>query len=246
MIRAVFADFDGTVFSHYSASVPSSTIQAFRALREKGIDVFLCTGRSPCEFDGFDISALSFTGMILSNGQVILDEDGEVIYSCGIQGELKERLLSIFEEKKVSMYLSTTDSLFINQITPAVIRAQYAVNSPLPEVRIKKENFECFSEIKRPNLSTEALIAKIFKKFNKKYNIMPKRYNSTIVDNIIYNEKSHIVSIFKDLLINYDFNDFLKRYYTKDESAVRLPKYIIYILKYSLIILQYQKENIFI
>ena len=68
---------------------------------------------------------------------------------------------------------------------------------------------------------------------------MPKRYNSTIVDNIIFNEKSHIVSIFKDLLINYDFNDFLKRYYTKDESAVRLPKYFEYYNLYSKIFPNY-------
>ena len=91
----------------------------------------------------------------------------------------------------------------------------------------------------KSNLSTNSIITKIFKKFNKKYNVMPKRYNSTIIDNIVFNEKSHIVSKFKDLLINYDFNDFLKRYYTRSESAVRLPKYFEYYSLYSKIFPNY-------
>ena len=106
-------------------------------------------------------------------------------------------------------------------------------------MRIKDENFNVFNNIRKSNLSTESLIKKIFKKFNKKYNIMPKRYNATVVDNIIFNEKSHIVSIFKDLLINYDFNDFLKRFYTKKESSIRLPKYFEYYNLYSKIFPNY-------
>ncbi len=106
-------------------------------------------------------------------------------------------------------------------------------------LQIKKDNFDLINSFKKSNLSTEALITKIFKKFNRKYNTMPKRYNQTIIDNIIFNEKSHIVSIFKDLLINYDFNDFLKRFYKKSESAVRLPKYFEYYNLYSKIFPNY-------
>ena len=103
----------------------------------------------------------------------------------------------------------------------------------------KDDIFNNLSNFKKSKLSTHSLIAKIFKKFNHKYNIMPKRYNSTIIDNIIFNEKSHIVSRFKDLLISYDFNDFLKRFYTKNESAVRLPKYFEYYNLYSKIFPNY-------
>ena len=103
----------------------------------------------------------------------------------------------------------------------------------------KDDIFNNLSNFKKSKLSTHSLIAKIFKKFNRKYNIMPKRYNSTIIDNIIFNEKSHIVSRFKDLLISYDFSDFLKRFYTKNESAVRLPKYFEYYNLYSKIFPNY-------
>ena len=93
--------------------------------------------------------------------------------------------------------------------------------------------------LKKSKLSANTLIRTIFKKFNLKYNIMPKRYNKIIMDNIIFNEKSHIVSIFKDFLIIYDNNDFLKRYYTKSEIDIRLPRYFEYYESYSKIFPNY-------
>ena len=93
--------------------------------------------------------------------------------------------------------------------------------------------------LKKSKLSTNTLIRTIFKKFNLKYNIMPKRYNKIIMDNIIFNEKSHVVSIFKDFLIIYDNNDFLKRYYTKSEIDIRLPRYFEYYESYSKIFPNY-------
>ena len=107
-------------------------------------------------------------------------------------------------------------------------------------LQIKIDNYENKDKtIKKNNLSTQDIIKKIFKKFNKKYNTMPKKYNSIIIDNIIFNDKSHIVSVFKDLLINHDFNDFLKRFYTREESDIRLPKYFEYYNLYSKIFPNY-------
>ena len=107
-------------------------------------------------------------------------------------------------------------------------------------LQIKIDNYETKDKtIKKNNLSTNDIIKKIFKKFNKKYNTMPKKYNLIIIDNIIFNDKSHIVSVFKDLLINHDFNDFLKRFYTREESDIRLPKYFEYYNLYSKIFPNY-------
>ena len=107
-------------------------------------------------------------------------------------------------------------------------------------LQIKIDNYENKDKnIKKYNLSTQDIIKKIFKKFNKKYNTMPKKYNLIIIDNIIFNDKSHIVSVFKDLLINHDFNDFLKRFYTREESYIRLPKYFEYYNLYSKIFPNY-------
>jgi len=39
-----------------------------------------------------------------------------------------------------------------------------------------------------------------------------------IINDIIYNEQTHIVSAFKDYLIFDDISEFLKRFYTKSEA----------------------------
>ena len=107
-------------------------------------------------------------------------------------------------------------------------------------LQIKIDNFKINdNNNKRSNLSTKDIIKKIFKKFNKKYNIMAKRYNSIIIDNLIFKDKSHMVSIFKDFIINYDSNDFLKRFYNREESEIRLPKYFEYYNLYSKIFPNY-------
>ena len=69
---------------------------------------------------------------------------------------------------------------------------------------------------------------KIHQNLIKKYENLSKEYNSNIIDNIIYNERSHIVSLFKDRLILDDKGEFLKRYYNFRESVIRLPKFFEY------------------
>lgn len=48
--------------------------------------------------------------------------------------------------------------------------------------------------------------------------------NFKVVNDLIYNEPTRIVSIFKDYLILDDINEFLKRSYTLAETKARLPK----------------------
>ena len=45
MIKAIFFDIDGTLLSHNTYSVPESTKEALRLLKEKGILTFIATGR---------------------------------------------------------------------------------------------------------------------------------------------------------------------------------------------------------
>ena len=58
-------------------------------------------------------------------------------------------------------------------------------------------------------------------------------YNLKVTNDIIYNENSHIVSVFKDYLIQDDISEFLKRPYSTSESKSRLPKIFEFYEKYS-------------
>lgn len=76
-------------------------------------------------------------------------------------------------------------------------------------------------------------------KLTSKYKTSKQYYRSTVINYIIYNEKSHIVSLFKDYLIIDDCSEFLKRYYTKSESIKRLTKFFDYYDTYSKIFPNY-------
>ena len=58
-------------------------------------------------------------------------------------------------------------------------------------------------------------------------------YNVKIINDIIYNENTHIVSVFKDYLIYDDISEFLKRFYQKIETKQRLHKMFEFYEKYS-------------
>lgn len=49
-------------------------------------------------------------------------------------------------------------------------------------------------------------------------------YNVKVVNDIIYNDETHLVSLFKDYLILDDISEFLKRTYTTEECFPRLKK----------------------
>ena len=79
----------------------------------------------------------------------------------------------------------------------------------------------------------------IYKKFNEKYNSMNLKYNSNIIENIIFNDKTHLVSKFKEHLLFDDQAEFFKRYYTLYESFIRLPKFFKFYDLYSKIFPNY-------
>ena len=54
-----------------------------------------------------------------------------------------------------------------------------------------------------------------------------------LVNDVIYNEPTRLVSIFKDYLIYDDVSEFLKREYIQTEAKSRLPKIVEFYEKYS-------------
>ena len=68
----------------------------------------------------------------------------------------------------------------------------------------------------------------------KKYNVSVEFLNKKIITDIIFDERKHIVSVFKNYLLWDEMSDFLNRFYYKHESKNRLPKINHYYEKYTL------------
>lgn len=90
---------------------------------------------------------------------------------------------------------------------------------------------------KKPNGSKMSYNATIYKIINKNlisHNSTPTQYNKNVIHSIIFDDKKHIVSVFKNYLLWDEISEFLRRYYKKSESLVRIPKISEYYEKYTL------------
>ena len=76
---------------------------------------------------------------------------------------------------------------------------------------------------------------KLIKRYDK-----PLSYHDVkIINDILYNEKTHYVEQFKEYLIYEDYNEFLKRFYKTFELNIKLPKILTFYEKYSKIYANY-------
>ena len=68
---------------------------------------------------------------------------------------------------------------------------------------------------------------------DRKYLTSKEYYNIKIINDIIYNEQTRIVSVLEDYLIYDDISEFLKRFYWTRESHERLSRMYEFYEKYS-------------
>ena len=96
MIKAIFFDIDGTLVSYSTHEVPQSAFDALYKLKEKGIRLFIATGRGK---DGLAVlKDFPFDGYITLNGQYCYTNQGEIIYENTINKEDLQSLLDYVEK----------------------------------------------------------------------------------------------------------------------------------------------------
>lgn len=95
-----FIDYDNTIFSHRTWSVPESALRALESLKADGCRVFLASGRAfrsselPEEFQGRFVP----DGLVSSNGAII-EAEGKLIWEEFFDPALQKRLLDYVTEK---------------------------------------------------------------------------------------------------------------------------------------------------
>lgn len=135
MIKAIFFDVDGTLYSHTSHSIPKSTLTALNKLREKGIQLYIATGRHMQELEYLRVpETFCFDGYITLNGQYCLDHE-EVIYHRPIDQEDIQRYLDYIKQNPISTLFIEKDEMYVNFVDEHTIAAQTAISSPIEPVR---------------------------------------------------------------------------------------------------------------
>ena len=133
MIRAAFFDIDGTLISFKNPRISNLSKEAIRKLREKGIKVFIATGRALFKIDNLD----DFDGYITLNGcQCFVNENNELkeIYRVSLDRDDLFALIDYIENNKFLCRIITSDDMFINY-TNCIINMIYAISKDkTPEV----------------------------------------------------------------------------------------------------------------
>ena len=115
MTKAVFFDFDHTLYSHTQKDIPQSARDAIKALQSKGILCVLATGRHLVELRHFPQAfEVGLDGFVTIDGQLCLDRNLNTICSNQIKGQLLENLVSLFESKKAHVILIEEDKMYAN------------------------------------------------------------------------------------------------------------------------------------
>jgi hypothetical protein len=118
-------------------------------------------------------------------------------------------------------------------------------------INSEKNSLECFIELlsnrgKKPSITSRSYNCKNLKKYipSKKYlNAIQKGlyyrysnkegdYDRMILDSLLYNKNTHVVSVFKDHMILDYVDEFLKRIYKIEEANERIPKIANYYKNY--------------
>lgn len=98
-IQAIFCDIDGTLYDHSSGKsvFPQSAKDALRAAQEKGIKVFVATGRYPDMLFALK-KEFPFDGFVTVNGQYAFLNDGTVIRCASHDKDDIRKLVPIVRE----------------------------------------------------------------------------------------------------------------------------------------------------
>ena len=115
MTKAVFFDFDHTLYSHNTKDIPQSARDAIKALQSQGILCVLATGRHLVELRHFPQAfEVGLDGFVTVDGQLCLDKNLNTICSNRIEGQLLDNLVKFFDSKKAHTILIEEDRMYAN------------------------------------------------------------------------------------------------------------------------------------
>ena len=90
-----------------------------------------------------------------------------------------------------------------------------------------------------PLVALNKIISYVQKLLCKKYFVSKISYQKLLIKNIIYDDKRRLVSVFKEQLIINDISEYMKKFYKRKESRIKLRKYFELYDKYSRIFPNY-------
>ncbi|MDL2324495.1 Cof-type HAD-IIB family hydrolase [Ruminococcaceae bacterium OttesenSCG-928-A16] len=137
MVEAIFFDIDGTLLSFETHEMTPAVAQALRSLHQKGIKLFIATGRHAAQVEFMD-EIVNFDGYITLNGQICYDENG-TIYQQHINEKDVAELTDRMEKMDIPCYYVQKDDTFVNKLDDRLKSLEDTVDITIPPQKDPKE-----------------------------------------------------------------------------------------------------------
>lgn len=131
MIKAAFFDIDGTLVSFNTHIISPSTVEAIHELRQKGVKVFIATGRHPLWIN--NLADLEIDGYVSLNGGYCTTVEGEVLYKHPMDPTDIRSLLEYQKKEAFPVSCVMEDAILMNFKNESVNKVYNQLNISNPE-----------------------------------------------------------------------------------------------------------------
>lgn len=118
-IKAVFFDIDGTLVSFETHAVPESARRAIERLRQRGIKVFISTGRLLRHTEV--VSDVEVDGYVTVNGSYCVTRGGETIFERSFPHDTVERIFGLCDEMGFQAAFMTHEDIYVDRLSERVL-----------------------------------------------------------------------------------------------------------------------------
>ena len=182
------------------------------------------------------------------------EKKAELFYNANYrkkkQNESEQKDCGLFEESELdeeseSKIIKNIDKTFFNETIKKNIEKYSPINTsmalPESDTKLKPDDsgllITSSNESSLFNIMDGMTVPKRETKKKEKYRKFKKykfkyKYLGLIMENLIFNKNTHLVSTFKDYMIWDYIEEFLKRFYNKFESTERIPKFVSFYKNY--------------
>lgn len=130
--KLILFDVDGTLYDNANKEIPTSTIEALRALKQQGHELAVATGRAYYMLYSIDAIHDLIDHYILINGQHII-ANGKTIYEDVVPFPLLQQLVKSMDQRKITYGFQSSETEALNHLNPEVIHSFEQLNLNLPK-----------------------------------------------------------------------------------------------------------------
>jgi hypothetical protein len=141
-MKAVFLDYDGTLYSHQNGRIPDSAVSALRTLKKRGVKTVLSTGRHISELRRMEeLRRVEFDAFVTVNGAVSYDRNG-IIKAFPIEKEDIMTTYAWLKAHPMGVQFLEAEENWVNLVNEHVRYSLSRINEPVPKIMPLKRILE--------------------------------------------------------------------------------------------------------